>query len=221
MRAAAQVLLWVLPWFIRRPLLCLLFGFRIDPAARIGFSVLAVGRLEMAGGARIGHLTYAKGLDRIVMGRNALLGPLNWITAYPSRGREFFTHVIGRDPSLLIAEEAAITGRHLIDCTACVSVGSHAIVAGWGSQIVSHSIDFETSRQDAQPIGIGSYSFVGSRCVLLKGSSVPDRSIVTAGSTYGLREEEPLGLFAGVPARRARELDPGWAYFNRALGYVR
>ena len=97
MRAAAQVLLWVLPWFVRRPLLCLLFGFRIDRAARIGFSVLAVGLLEMAEGARIGHLTYAKGLepDR-AWAATRLLGPLNWITAYPAKGRDFFTHVADR-----------------------------------------------------------------------------------------------------------------------------
>ncbi|WP_284124061.1 acyltransferase [Parerythrobacter aestuarii] len=220
MRVLWQILLLPLPWFIRRPLLSLVPGFAIGKGARIGRSIIAAARLEMGEGAIIGHLTVVKGLARLELGEGARLGNLNWVTAVPLSAREFFRHLPERDPSLVLEEQAAITHRHLIDCTGGVRIGAFATFAGWHSQIISHSFDFRASRQDAAPISVGRYSFVGSRAILLKGSSLPERSVLGAGSVYEARDEATLGLYRGNPAQRVGELPDDLGYFQRTTGFV-
>jgi hypothetical protein len=215
-----QFVLLPLPWAVRRPLLNFLFGWSIASGARVGYSILGAQRVDMAPGSAIGHLTYVKGVRLLQLGPKAILGSLNWVTASPLSDQTFFAHRTQRDPSLRIGAESAITARHLIDCTDSVTVGEFSIVGGWGSQILSHSIDFQAGRQDAEPIHIGDRAFVGTRAILLKGSIVPDCSIVAAGSTYGRRNAKPLGLFAGNPARRIGEVDPEAGYLVRQEGFV-
>jgi acetyltransferase-like isoleucine patch superfamily enzyme len=220
MRFLIQLLLWPFPWFLRRPLLCLLPGFRIARTARIGFSVLNVRNLVMGERALIGHLTYAKGASSLVIEDDGILGHLNWVTAYPEDKVEFFGHCQGRKAILIIRQHGAITSRHMIDCTGSIEIGAFAIVGGWGSQIVTHSIDYAVPRQDAAAISVGAYSFVGSRSILLMGSKLPDRSILAAGSVYGLKGEHPSGLYSGLPAKFVRELDAETGFFHRERGFV-
>lgn len=220
MRLLVQLLLWPLPWSLRRPLLGLIPGFRIAKRARIGFSLIGARHVTLEEGAEIGHLTLVKGLARLEMQANARLGNLNWVTAVPKAAPQHFTHLPDRDPSLIVGREAAITHRHLIDCTGGVRIGAFATFAGWHSQIVSHSFDFRAARQDAAPIAIGAHSFVGSRCILLKGSALPDRSVLGAGSVYEEDDDRPLGLYRGNPAARVAELPEDLGYFHRSDGFI-
>lgn len=220
MRMVLQLLLLPLPWFLRRPLLGLIPGFVIGRGARIGRSLIGARELVLGEGAVIGHLTVVKGLSRLELGANARLGNLNWVTAVPKDTPGHFAHLPERDPSLVIASEAAITHRHLIDCTGGVHIGAFATFAGWHSQIISHSFDFRASRQDAAPVTVGEHAFVGSRCILLKGSVLPDRSVLGAGSVYEGQDTQPHGLYRGNPATRAGELPEDLGYFHRTSGFI-
>lgn len=220
MRVIFQLLILPLPWVVRRWLLQLVPGFRIAASARIGWSLIGARELSLGERARIGHLTVVKGLNRLVMGSNARLGNLNWVTAVPSTASAFFRHLPDRDPSLQIDEHAAITHRHLIDCSGSVTIGAFATFAGWRSQIISHSFDFRMARQDAQAVRVGRYGFVGSGCVLLKGSVLPDRCILGAGSVLETTDGEPLGLYRGNPAERVGELPEDLQYFHRNTGFI-
>ncbi|MXP31103.1 acyltransferase [Parerythrobacter jejuensis] len=177
-------------------------------------------QLVLGRDAIIGSLTVIKGLSRLELGDGARLGNLNWITAVPANSADFFKHLPQRDPSLTIGREAAITHRHLIDCTGGVTIGAFATFAGWHSQIISHSFDFRAARQDAAPIRVGEFAFVGSRCTLLKGSSLPDRSMIGAGSVYELDDTGPLGLYRGNPAERVGDLPEDLEYFRRTSGFI-
>ena len=168
----------------------------------------------------IGHLTWVKSLDLLQLGDHARLGNLNWVTAVPAGATRFFRHLPDRRPELVVAEHAAITHRHLIDCTGGVKIGAFATFAGWRSQIISHSFDFRKSRQDAAPITVGRYTFVGSSCILLKGSSLPDRCVLGAGSVYEAAETAPFGLYRGNPAERVGELPEDLEYFHRQTGFI-
>lgn len=220
MRLLFQALLLPLPWFLRRALLRRIPGFSIGAGARIGFSLIGAAEMTLGEGATIGHLTIIKGLTRISLGPNARLGNLNWVTAVPAGTPGHFDHQPGREACLDIGSEAAITHRHLIDCTGGVSIGAFATVAGWRSQIISHSIDLRPSRQDAAPVRVGERSFVGSGSILLRGSSLPDCSVLGAGSVYDSDESRPLGLYRGVPATRVGELPEELGYFHRHSGFV-
>lgn len=168
----------------------------------------------------IGHLNYAKGLSLLQLGDHARIEQLNWITGFPRGNASFFAHLPDREPVLRVGRHSSITSRHLIDCTGGVEIGEFTTMGGWQTQIISHSFDFSVPRQHAEQIRIGSYSFIGSRSILLMGANFPDRSILGAGSTYGSKDCGASGLYSGVPARHVRDLDANSGYFLREEGMI-
>jgi UDP-3-O-[3-hydroxymyristoyl] glucosamine N-acyltransferase len=218
--ALLQSLLLVLPWPLRRRLLILFFGYDIAPDAGIGFSLIFADQLTLARGARIGHLTVVKSLRRLEIHEAGRLGNLNWITGFPVGGSGAFSADAGRDPSLIIEREAAVTNRHLIDCTDRVTIGEFTTLAGWRSQIVTHAIDLRTSRQTAAPVTIGRYCFIGTGVILLKGASLPDYCVLAAGSVLAESKSVAGTLYSGVPAVAVKTLDTKGSYFTRARGFV-
>lgn len=121
---------------------------------------------------------------------------------------------------MILEEHAAITSRHLIDATDRIRIGAFSIVAGAHSQIVTHQIDFSQPRQSCRPVDVGAYCFVATGCVILAGAKLPDCSILGAMSLLKNRWDQPYMLYAGVPAKPCRELDPKSGYFQRKEGYV-
>ncbi len=109
--------------------------------------------------SHIGHLTVCKGLDLLRLGPYASIGRANWITGLPAGSPKHFVDQDDRRPRLLIGEHAAITNRHLIDCTDTVSIGDFSTFAGFRSQILTHSIDIEACCQTSAPVSIGRYCF--------------------------------------------------------------
>jgi serine acetyltransferase len=207
----------VLPWALKRRLYSAWLGYRIDPSAYIGLSFVSPRRLEMAAGARIGHLNVAKGLDLIAMEAHASIGNMNWITGFPPGPSVHFAHVTDRAPELSVGSQAAVTHRHIIDCTHRVRIGAFSTFAGFRSQILTHSIDLSANRQHCAPVTIGERCFVGTACVLLPGSSLPDRSVLAAGAVLARPATEP-GVHGGVPAKWIQPAQG--AYFDRERGFV-
>jgi len=215
---ALAVLLF--PWPIRRRLLVWLLGYEIHPTARIGWSWICPLRLEMAAGARIGNLTVCKGLSLVKMGEQSYVGNLNWITGFPVGNPAFFGEERERRAELVIGDHASVTHRHLIDCTNSVRIGRFATFAGYRSQVLTHSIDLERSRQASRPVSIGEYCFVGTNCVLLGGSVLPDYSVLGASSVLNKAHTEMHWLYAGNPAQPVKPLSQQMSYFQRSAGLV-
>src|SRR5262249_29396422 len=147
-------------------------------------------RLIMEEGSYIGHLTACVHLDLVHLKAHASIGRANWITGFPSDGADHFAHQSGRHAELILCEHAAITNRHLIDCTDRVTIGRYSTFAGFRSQILAHSIDLAECRQAAQPVTIGDYCFIGTDCVLLGGSVLPSYSVLAAKSLLDKPEAE-------------------------------
>jgi hypothetical protein len=220
MRSLLRPIIVLLPWRLKRLLLRTLYGYDVHPTAHIGLAWVFPTHLEMGPRSRIGHLTVCKGLDRLSLGEEALIGRLNWISAYPLGQPPHFAHLADRKPQLLIGEHAAITHRHIVDCTEEVVVGAFATVAGYRTQILTHSVDLAECRQDAKPVRIGRYAFVGTACTILGGAALPDHSVLAAHSLLNKAHEERYRLYAGVPAKAVSQLDPGMKYFTRSTGYI-
>jgi acetyltransferase-like isoleucine patch superfamily enzyme len=220
MNTLVRLLVVLLPWKLRRILLVRLFGYELDPQCRIGLAWVYPRKLVMARGSSIGHLTVVKGLSTLGLGEHASIGRLNWISAFPLGGGKHFAHLDDRKPELLLAEHAAITHRHIIDCTERVTIGRFTTVAGYRSQILTHSIDLTVSRQDAKPVTIGEYCFVGTACTLLGGSALPDYSVLGAHALLNKPHHERYRLYAGVPAKATAPLPADLMYFRRRTGFV-
>jgi len=210
----------LLPWPLRRRLLSLIFGYRLHPTSRIGWAWIFPKQLSMDAHSQIGHLTLCKGLDLLQLGPYASIGRGNWITGFPAGSSKHFVHQDNRRPRLLIGEHASITHRHLIDCTDTVSIGDFSTFAGFRSQILTHSIDIETCCQTSAPVSIGKYCFLGTDCVVLGGSLLPDNSVLGAKSLLNKQYHEEYWLYAGVPAKPVKRLANDLAYFSRPVGFV-
>tara|TARA_R110000868_G_scaffold29049_2_gene108026 strand:+ start:11967 stop:12605 length:639 start_codon:yes stop_codon:yes gene_type:complete len=210
----------LLPWSIRRRLLNRIFNYNIAPSAKIGFSVVLCRKLTMAPCSNIRHLTFIGIFEELQLGNHAIIGHLNWISGMPLSNTNFFKDEPDRYPSVTLEEHSAMTSRHIIDCSNHVTIGAFSTLAGYRTQILSHSIDVTLSRQMTEKVTIGKYCFVGTSCVFLKGSILPDYSVLGAGSVLTTAEHEPFGLFSGVPAKRVRELDKNLLYFTRRDGFI-
>jgi acetyltransferase-like isoleucine patch superfamily enzyme len=224
MRAKLRLLVCVatvfLPWMLRRRLLQWCCGYRLHPTARIGLALVCPDELVMAEHSSIGHLTVAKGLKRLELGPHATIGRGNWISGFPAANKTFFAHQKDRVPELLLGAQSAITHRHIIDCTNAVHIGAFTTVAGYRSQILTHSIDLMDCRQSSAPVTIGDYCFVGTDCVLLGGSVLPSYSALGAKSLLNKPYDQQRALYAGVPARPVKSLEPEMKYFQREVGFV-
>ena len=220
MRALIYLATIFLPWGIRRRVLCAAFGYQLHPTSRIGLAWVAPAHLVMEAHSKIGTGTVCKGLNLVHLKPYAEICRLNWITGVPAGHKTHFAHQENRRPELVVGEHSAITNRHLIDCTNAVTIGAFTTVAGFRSQILTHSIDLEECRQSSAPITIGDYCFVGTDCVLLGGSSLPDYSVLGAKSLLNRKYDEPFRLYAGTPAKVAKILPKESGYFNRAVGFV-
>lgn len=218
-RALCLLFLMRLPGAVRTKLLRLLFGWQVDPRAKIGISFIDVGHLELGRNSRIGSLNVIKGLERLVLKEDASIASFNWISGYPKGGASF-RHAKDRNPSLLMLYGSAITSRHLVDCTDQVSIGALSTVAGFRSQILTHSIDITRNIQDCAPVNVGAGCFVGTGSIVLKGVTICPNSVIGAGSVVNKNLTEEFGLYAGTPASLVKKLDAHSAYFTRQRGEV-
>ena len=210
----------LLPWRLKRFFLRALYNYELHPRSRIGLAWVFPRQLVMGEGASIGHLTVCKGLERLELGAHASIGRLNWISAWPLNLPPHFAHLPARKPQLILGAHAAITHRHIIDCTDEVTIGEFTTMAGYRSQILTHSVDLAESRQDAKPVRIGAYCFVGTASTMLGGTVVPDHCVVGANALVNKAHDETYRLYAGVPAKAVAPLDPQMKYFARSKGYI-
>lgn len=215
------LLVLFLPWAIKRRILCRIWGYQIHPTAYIGISYVFPKHLVMDAGAKIGHLNVCVHLDSIKMGANATIGRSNWITGFPSgTSSEHFKHDTSRKSELVIGRESAITKNHHIDCTNKVEIGDFVTVAGYSSQILTHSIDIYEGRQDSHPISIGDYCFVSTGVIILGGSSLPSHSVLAAGAVLNKKFDQSYAVYGGVPARFIKSVPIDAKYMCRKVGFV-
>ena len=210
----------LLPWSLRRRLLEKLFGYILHPTSRIGFALVFPERLVMEAHTRIGDLTVCKNIALLHLGEYSTIGRGNWITGFPLGPSRHFAGEADRRPELIVGEHSAITNRHLIDCTNSVTIGSFSTFAGFGSQLMTHAIDLAANRQSSAPVRIGDRCFVGTNCVLLPGSVLPDFCVLGAKSLLNKPHSQAYTLYGGVPARPIEELPHDLGYFLRDQGLV-
>ncbi|MFT4049439.1 MAG: hypothetical protein QM648_06310 [Solirubrobacterales bacterium] len=203
----------------REKVLRRLFGHEVHPTARIGLCLIAVDHMKLGRDAGIGHFTLIKGLRVLDMADETDIGRFNWITGMPLSNTEFYQSVEDRDPSLEIGFGSVIIHRHIIDCTNKVTIGELSGIAGYRCTLLTHGVDIRENRQSAGPIVIGDRSIISSNCVVIGGTTFPDRSVLAAGSMVRGRNEEP-GLYAGVPAKRVGDLPEDAKFFTRTTKMI-
>lgn len=221
MKILFNCLVVFLPWKLKRLILNRFYKYNLHPKAKIGFSYVFPKHLVMDEGATIGHLNVAIHLDLLQMGRKSSIARGNWITGFPTGiSSKHFAHQNDRKSELIIGNESAITKNHHIDCTNRIVIGDYVTIAGYRSQLLTHSIDVYEGRQSSKPIFIGNYSFVSTGVIVLGGGELPAYSVLAAGSVLNKCWQEEYMLYGGVPTKPIKNLPHEAVYFTRQEGYV-
>lgn len=211
----------LLPWSLRRKALNKWFGYEIHPSAKIGLAWIFPRKLVMKEGSKIDHFTIAVHLDSIYLSEKASVGRSNWITGFPSQtDSKHFRHQPARRSNLTLGKNSAITKNHHIDCTNIIQIGDFVTVAGYQSQLLTHSINVYENRQDSQPIIIGDYTFIGTNSVILGGAQLPAYSLLAAKSMLSKAYTEEWKMYGGVPAKPISDIPKDAKYFSRTDGFV-
>lgn len=208
-----------LPGRMRRSIYRALLGYRISPQANLGRAFIRVRMLEMAEGAHIGTLSIIRNVDKVALGKGAIIGTFNWIYGFPSGASEHFLEE-GRASELIMEEGTSLTSRHIVDCTNRVTIGAFTTVTGFYSQILTHGIDIRSNRQTSRPVTIGKYCLIGSKSIIVKGAVLPEGTVLSAGSMFRGAPEETHHIYSGAPAVPVRALSVDEPYFTRLKGPV-
>jgi len=211
----------LLPWGLKRFFLIRFFKYEIHPTARIGLSWIYPKKLIMHSNSKIGNLNTAVHLDLISIGKYSSISRGNWITGFPSKtDSKHFSHQTERESNLILGEHSAITKNHHIDCTSSITIGDFVTIAGYNSQLLTHSINILENRQDSCPISIGDYCFLGTNVVLLGGASLPSYSVLGAKAMLNKKMNQEYSLYGGIPAKYINEIPKNAKYFNRTTGFI-
>jgi acetyltransferase-like isoleucine patch superfamily enzyme len=196
----------------------ILFSGDIHWSASIGISFIDTRTLSMGKNSRIGHFTVIRNMDEIIISEFGSLGTFNWI--FGDRTDNHFHYESNRRSVLFLRFGASVTSRHILDCTDSIDIGRFSTIAGFRSQILTHSIDVRANRQSCSPVRIGDYSFIGSGSIILKGSVFPFKSVLAAGSVYSGKNIDQYGIYSGVPAILTKMISEDARYMNRKNHYV-
>lgn len=97
------------------------------------------------------------------------------------------------------------------DGNATIEIGDNVAVAHQVMFCTStHKIGSSTKRAGewyVQPITVGNGCWIGARSTILPGVSIGAGCVIAAGSMV-LKDCEPNCLYAGIPAKKVKELDP-------------
>ena len=110
---------------------------------------------------------------------------------------------------------AMITVAHDIDCSDTVVIGDYSSLAGYHCTILTHSLNLVRGRFVTGSVVIGDHTAVMSDSVLLSGTKVPARSIVSAGSVVNTPLTAELTFYSGNPAESVRSLPDSLGFFHR------
>ena len=214
MRLLFAAVLIVLPAPLRRLFAVRVLGWEIDPTAYIGRSVILADQVSMGPGSSIGPRNVIRDLDELRLEAGASIATRNQIIGI-RHSVDVFPNARNRRPALILRTGAILTNAHEIDCADRVELGEYASLAGFRSQILTHSLNLVRDRFEAGPVEIGAHSAVMSGCILLSGTRVPPRCIVSAGSVVTTKLAAELTFYRGNPAEPVRALPDTLKFFHR------
>ncbi len=122
--------------------------------------------------------------------------------------------LVGEGATLTIGEQSGMSNT-IILCKKSITIGKHVLIGG-GVVINDsnhHSLDWrergtalDKTKAISSPIVIGDYVFIGARCIIQKGVTIGEKSIIAAGSVV-IYDIPPCCVAGGNPAKVIRYLE--------------
>ena len=115
---------------------------------------------------------------------------------------------VGENGTLQFGANFNITAESSIVCFHKITFGDDCLLS-W--DVLMMDTDFHKIRKAEKQVNsdrsivIGNHVWIGARCLILKGSSVPDGAVVAAGSVVNKTFTKQNCILAGVPAKIVNE----------------
>ena len=150
---------------------------------------------------KIGKSDFLPGKLRVLFYR---LGGMNIKSAGVRSGCTF------KGINIVIEDGAFINHNTFINCSESVIIGKNVYIA-FDVLITTNSHEIGRREQRAignirKPISIGNGTWIGARVTILPGVNIGEGCIIASGAVVN-KDCESNGLYAGVPAKRIRELE--------------
>ena len=208
------------PWAIRKIVLNTILDIKFEKGAKIGYSVFLAKKSILRKNSVIKNFSFVNEIDFFEMGAFSKIGNRNWITGSSSELKKGYNASPHRKCEFIIGEHTRITANHHFDCNGGVYIGKYTTIAGMNTQILTHGIDLIESVQKADKTIIGTYCFVGTKCIILKGAVLPNNCLLAAGAVLTKSYVESEMIYAGVPAKPVKKIPLDAKYFSRKSGNV-
>lgn len=115
---------------------------------------------------------------------------------------------VGKNSVLIIGSHLWITGGCLIIVRKKLEFKANSVLS-WGITIMdhdAHKIMYEgVVSNEPSPVLIGSHTWIGFNSIILKGSSIPDNSIVAAGTIITKKFTNPNTVICGMPGMEKKK----------------
>ncbi|HET9501805.1 MAG TPA: hypothetical protein VFO98_16250 [Marmoricola sp.] len=213
MRRLLALLMVVLPQRLKHQVARHLLGWDLHPTARIGRSIVLARHVTMGPESFIGAFNVIKDIDELRMGTGANIATRNWVVGIPLDSAIYDKPQ--RDPSLVLGDYAMITVGHDIDCADRVELKDHAVIAGFRSSVLTHSLNLVNDRFVTAPVVLEEFGVLMSNCTMLTGTRIPAGSVVSARSVVNTRLTAERTFYRGNPAEAVRELPETLKFYQR------
>lgn len=167
--------------------------------------------VEISNGAEINGKIFIRGHGHIIIGDNNVLN--SGFSYNPIGGTSQIAFLIYSGAKLCTGSNVGMSNV-IISSRSNIQIGDYSIV-GAGTKIYDH--DFhplnpqyrnpdDESRIQTRPIKIGNHVFVGANCIILKGTTIGDNSVIGAGSVVS-GYIPPNEIWAGNPAKYIKKVE--------------
>jgi len=195
--------------------LCLLFGgknYSVGKNCHIGFSLIKAGKVILADNTNIGHFNVIKTNEIYIDGKIKHLNIISGRFVFKMENRAWMLNqnkITGSNidgkviNSFVMRRESSIIVHHIFDVTDNITIGEKTCVAGYGSQIWTHSFIFGKQNKAAQvskSVEIGKNCYIGSSCVICPGVSIADNTVIGSHTTVS-KSLKVSGLYVGQGIR--------------------
>ena len=178
------------------------------PSALYNAVVLRYRKVQCKGKLTIHGKLRLFGHGKIVVGDEVIIN--SCLSSNPIGGDTQMVISVKEGAELVIGNRVGISNAAIV-CHEKIVIGDRTIIGG-GTKIYDsnfHSVDYRERGDYAhetvitRPISIGEDVFIGAHCIILKGVTIGDRSIVAAGSV--VTKDIPVDeVWGGNPARKIR-----------------
>jgi acetyltransferase-like isoleucine patch superfamily enzyme len=194
---------------------------QVHPTAKIGlFTYLDATSIHLGEHTIIGHFNFCRNLEKFHIGSECSIGNSNFFKALPLNSSMHFSREEDRDPSFYMGNASMVGKSNYFDCCNSIRIGDFSGVHGFRSSFFTHGVDMKENIQKSAPLSIGNYCRIATSCIFVKGSRLPNYSVVGANSTVHKALDEEYAMYSGVPAELVKKLDPSLQYFHRENGFI-